>query len=328
MADTVRARLGGIAARQLPSLNVQTQKLKESFDALFRDINLEGFLTALRTITALFSQNTVTGRALKSLIQGIVQPLIDGISAAAPYAKRFFQGMLLGFLSIGITVLKLRKWFRETFGDSGVFSGLISLNTALKLGQLFVYGLAAAFVGLAMAIAMVTAPIWTALVGLMALYKIGKAAINYLISIDWGAVGDAIVMGLVDGLKLAGKLLLGPALSGLAESAWNAFRSALGIASPSKEFAKLGLAIPQGVAAGVEQGTPTAQGAVQSMVETPGAGGAGAGGRGPALTIGELHFHAANGSQSKDMVNEWRAELGRLLTGLAVSLGAPVAGGA
>ena len=352
LSDTVKARLGGIAARQMLSLGVQSEKLKESFDALFRDIKLDGFLAGLKEIYSLFSQNTATGRALKSLLQGIIQPLIDGVSAAAPYVKVFFQGLLLGALEIGIAVLKLRKWFLATFGGGELFKGVDKMNLAFKLGKIVVYELAAVFAGLALAVVLASAPIWALGVALFGVYKVGKAVYGFFAGIDWGAIGKAfgliwkevknvfamidwgqlgldILWGIVGGIKAAGKLVLGEALTGLATGAWDTFRTAIGAHSPSKEFAKLGVTIPQGIAQGVEQGAPTAQGAVDSLVGMPGGGGAGAAGggaRGSAVTIGELHFHASNESQPKAMADELRRELERVLEGLAISLGAPVPG--
>jgi hypothetical protein len=328
MTEKVRTRLGGIAQKQLLSLGVQTQKLKENFGALFRDLKIEGLLTAMREVGKVFSQNTVTGRALKATLEGVVQTVTDGMADAAPYIKRFFQGMVIGALLLGITFLKLRNAFRDAFGDSKALNGIDKMNLALDAGIFLVSMLVAGVAVLGAIVALLAAP-FVALAALV--YGLAKAVLfvwDLLVATDWEALAKSIIEGLVKGLKLAGTAILGPAMMELGAQAWNALKSKLGISSPSKEFAKLGRAIPEGVAAGVEQSAPQATGAVGSLVEVPGAGGAAGGARGAGLTIGELHFHASNESQTKSMAEDFRRELERVLEGLAISLGAPVAGGA
>jgi hypothetical protein len=330
MSDVVRARLGGIAAKQLLSLDVQTKKLKESFGALFRDLKIEGLLTAMREVAKIFSQSTITGRALKTVIESVVQLVTDGLAAAMPYVKRFFQGMIIGALLLLIVFLKLRNALRDTFADSKTAKGFDGMNLALNAGIFLVSMLVAGVLVLGAVVALLAAP-FIALAALV--YGIAVAVSdmwNLLASGDWGAIAKSIVDGLVKGLKLAGQAILGPAMMELGSQAWKAFASSIGFGSPSKEFAKLGLSIPQGVAMGVEQGTPSAQGAVNDMVGVPSGGGAGGGAaaRGPVLSIGELHFHAADGSQNRSMAEDFRHELERVLEGLALSLGAPVPGAA
>ncbi|MBZ0119437.1 MAG: hypothetical protein K8H88_20780, partial [Sandaracinaceae bacterium] len=104
LADLVERRLGGIAARQLLSLDVQAAKLRESFAAIFLGLRIEGFLEGLRTLTQLFSQNTATGRALKTIAEALLQPLIDDLTRLAPFARRFFQGMVIGALQLTILI--------------------------------------------------------------------------------------------------------------------------------------------------------------------------------------------------------------------------------
>jgi hypothetical protein len=326
MTEKVKTRLGGIAAKKMLDLNVQIEKMRENFDALFRDLKIEGLLTAMREVGKVFSQSTVTGRALKTTIEGVVQVVTDGLADAAPYAKRFFQGMVIGALLLGIVFLQLRKSFRETFGGDSK-KGLDGMNLALDAGILLVSMLVAAVAVLA-AIAVVLAAPFIALAALVYGLAIAVLAVwDWLKTLDWKAIGSFIIDGILTGLKY-GAQLIAPAMTALGTAAWKAFSSVLGIHSPSKVFAELGRAIPEGVAVGVEEGAPTAQSAVESAVGVPKGGGAGGGARGAALSIGELHFHAANDSQPRAMAEDFRRELERVLEGLAISLGAPVPGGA
>jgi len=338
LSDNVKARLGGIAARQMLSLTVQSDKLKESMDALFRDVNLEPLLVGLKEVYALFSQNTVTGRALKFLMETILQPLINAVGEAAPYMKAFFQGMVLAALKTAIAVVKLRNWFRDTFGKSQLFEGIFTLNNALRAGQLLVYALAAGLGLVTAALVVMAAPVWALLRLLKLLWDVGAAVIDFFANLTWADVGKGIAAGITAGLEGAGKVLFGESLTGLAKFGLDAFRKAIDSHSPSKKFLALGLTIPQGVEAGVKQGAPRAQRAVGSMIDVPpapsapasggaggGAAGASAGARGPILTIGELHFHAHD-KQPREMADELRRELERVFESLAITLGAAVPG--
>ncbi len=158
--------------------------------------------------------------------------------------------------------------------------------------------------------------------------------------IDWLQAGSDIIDGIVSGLGI------GPLIDKMKElgaGALKAFQEALGIASPSKEFMKLGLAIPQGVEAGVDKGAPGAQRAAADMVDVPrlgdararggaleDAGGAGAPGRsggGTTFTFGDITIQATSDKPAQ-MAIDFRRELERVLEGLAAEIGAPVPGGA
>jgi hypothetical protein len=272
-------------------------------------------------------------------METILQPLINAVGAASPYMKAFFQGMVLAALRTAIAVVKLRNWFRDTFGKSELFSGIFTLNNALRAGKFLVYMFGAALAGVATNIALIAAPVLLLVATLRQLWRIGKAVFDYFATWDWSAIGTAIYEGITDSIKFTGKTLIGNALIDLAKFAIGAFRKALDSHSPSKKFFALGLTIPQGVEAGVKQGAPRAQRAVGSMIDVPpapsvpasgGASGGAAGAsaasaRGPILTIGELHFHAHD-QQPREMADDLRRELERVFESLAVSLGAAVPG--
>lgn len=72
-------------------------------------------------------------------------------------------------------------------------------------------------------------------------------------------IGSNTVYGIVDGVKDAdANSNLSNSISDIASFILNKFKSALGIASPSKEFAKLSKFIPEGVAVGIEDNEDTA----------------------------------------------------------------------
>jgi hypothetical protein len=345
LADDVKARLGGIAARQMLSLGVQSEKLQESFAALFNTLKLEGFLRGLDSLTKLFSQNTATGRALKVLVEGIFQPMIDAAVGAAPIVKRFFQGMVIAALSFGIVVLKVRNFIRDAFGSSEALRGLDMTRLAVWAGVAAFSALlgvvGATAIALGVVVALLAAPFVVAAGLVWGLYKAFNALYTAVAAIDWSGMGKAITDGLVKGVK-SGWAYVVSTVKSLAGAVTGTFKDALGIRSPSKVFARLGLAIPQGVEAGVEVGTPRAQRAVNAVVDVPATprlqlpqpaapaptpAAAPPSSSSVSVVIEQLHIHGA-GDKPQDFALDLKRELERIFEGLAVSMGAPVPGGA
>lgn len=79
-------------------------------------------------------------------------------------------------------------------------------------------------------------------------------------------IGGQIIQGLVKGIR-AGASKVVSALKGVVQSAINAAKAALGIASPSKVFKKFGEWTSEGYAIGVEDGTIYAERAVNNLAD-------------------------------------------------------------
>ena len=90
---------------------------------------------------------------------------------------------------------------------------------------------------------------------------------NAITSIDWPALGKAIIDGIIAGLKSAGSALFG-ALKDLAGEALGAAKSTLGINSPSKVFRdEVGESIPEGMALGITENAGMVTDAVRGVSE-------------------------------------------------------------
>lgn len=80
--------------------------------------------------------------------------------------------------------------------------------------------------------------------------------------VDWGALGTAIIDGIKAGVSSAVQGLI-DAVGAAAQSAIDKAKALLGIGSPSKVFAEVGLNMMQGWAAGIRGGLPGPVGAVE-----------------------------------------------------------------
>lgn len=337
LRDDIVARFGPTVARMLLDWDVQTERLRRNFGILFRDLQIEELLKGLNSVTSLFSQSTRSGRALKAIVETIFQPLINAVTALQPVIKRFFQGMIIGALLIGIAVLKIRNWFRRTFGDSEILKGIDAQTAALKLGLVVVAGLAGMFAVLAVAMTLALAPFVLAGAAILGLVVLGKRAWSAFQAIEWGALGRSIIDGIVNGLKAGAKWVI-DAVKGLGDSAMAALRSKLGISSPSKAFARLGLEIPRGIETGIGIGKPGTRSAVAGLVDVPripaapDAPRAGDRGRAQAPTTIEVNLGGiqitTSASDAKELARDLEPELERLLEGVAIQLGALVPRGA
>lgn len=262
LSDDVKARLGGIAKAQLLSLGVQIAKLHESFGRLFGDIKIEKLLTALSSVTELFSQSTASGQALKLLAETVLQPIADWIGAHGILVRRFIQGMILGMLDLAIGVGEVRLWFKRTFGDTDLFKGLDTANFALNIGIGLVFGLAGAFGALGVSLLVVEAPllIIMGVLGILAYagYKALEglnAAYTAISQLDWGPLGTGLIDGIVNGL-LGGIPAIIKAVGNVASAAREAWRSMWDMHSPSRIAARESLNIPRGQAEGIDAGRP------------------------------------------------------------------------
>lgn len=266
LSDDVKARLGGIAARQMLSLSVISEKLHENLGQLFDGLKLEGLGKAVSTVTALFSQSTVTGKALKVICTTILQPLINAAEYAGPIVKRFFQGLVLGALYLIIAVLKVRKWWRETFGDSKTLEGLNLQKIALYagIGAVLAFGVALAAAGLAALVLL--SPLLLVGFAIYAIYKVIKGAVTVLegIGAAFAMAGKAMVDGLIGGIMGGGPGVMAT-IRNMGKAAVTAFKQTLGIASPSKITMGIGYDLGRGKEIGIERSTPRVAAAARRM---------------------------------------------------------------
>ncbi len=280
LANSTRLALGGVVAQQLRGLDAQSKTFKQNIGSLFSGLNIEPVLAGLERLGALFDQNTAAGQTIKFLFESVFQPLINQADKAAIVLEAFALGFLIGMTRLYIALKPVAKAIAEFFG----FDDPTTANTLdlVKQAGEFVASAFVVFIGiigaLGAALAAVVVVMNLPLIALAALsvgvYKAGTAILDGFMS-AWGAVrdfltgfslvqiGTDIVGGLIDGIINMGPNVL-KAITGIADSAIKAAKSALGIASPSKVFAEIGVNTGEGFAGGVEDTTPDAQAGASS----------------------------------------------------------------
>jgi hypothetical protein len=322
LTESVRTRLGGLASKHMLSLSVQSAKLKESVTAIFSGLKIEGFLTALRSITELFSQNTASGRALKEIAEGIFQPMLDVAAELGPVMRRFFQGVIIGALKLDILFQNLRIVFKAALGGRYLFDSANSMSSALKLGEMALFGIAGVAAVAAAAVVALAAPfIAAAAWGYFLAKTIDEAVTSILQTTSkWYDAGRNLVRGFVNGIKSAVSSV-GDTVRNLATRARDALIGALGIRSPSRVFAELGIQIPRGLEQGIGRGEASVGETVGRLVEEPDAPVSAGGNRSVSIAIGDIHI-SGGGSDPASHARAFVDELSRALEGVGIQMGA------
>ncbi|MBX3218920.1 MAG: hypothetical protein KF795_00290 [Labilithrix sp.] len=324
LRTAVERKFGGVNLRKMFDLDVMGSKLRERFDKLTSGVNLEPLLRGLDHIASVFDDSTVSGATLKFLVETIGSGLAKSFEAVAPIAKRFIQGMIIGFLQIGIGVLQLRNWLRRTFGDSDLLKNIDLMSLALTTGKYVIFGVVSAVAILGVALAALAAAYAAPIVALAWLQEQSEAFGKYLHDLDWGALGRSIVDGLIDGITGRANALANT-VTGLAEKVKSGFKSALGISSPSKVFAGFGANTADGYAQGVSDGTPAAARALDDMATTPAGGAAGARAGGAVTIHMPITIHAGGADAAKQLTSPaFLQQLTKALEEVLVSAGIPV----
>lgn len=345
LAKRTEQQLGGLARRQMLSFSVQIQKARENLDALFRGVHIEGFLVRFATLTKMLSQSEATGRALKVMLETLLNPLFGSADRGAPIMKRLFQGMVIGALAVTIQILKLRKWWRESFGgmrsdtdwaNVAVYVGigavvaftltLVTLTaTVLALGAAFAFVFGATVLTFGLPFLLLGAAIVGVGVAFAWLWGEAKKFHQLIKDVPWSEIGVGILQGIFGPLGYlwkAGKALGLEMLKG--------FKSAWEIRSPSRVA---GLLVERDIAGGAIGGATRAGprvGRAVGKMFTPSAAdryydspSGGRQGGGKALSIKELHVHTSSEDPKKAAL-EIYDELCSLLEGSAIEVGAEI----
>ena len=296
LADRYKQELGPIARRQMLSIDNQTSRFRKNLSQLFSGLNLEGFLGGLKKIGDLFSQSTVTGRALKQLVETIFQPMIDQVGEATPMVVRFFQQTVARVQRGIIWWLELRNTIKGVVDEVRAFGDRVRdfFGFGQSAGQNVGKGLAAGLdqskdgavrSGLQMARGL--AESFRAALGIRSPSRV------------FAGFGSNITAGVVKGMD---PRAVEGAARHLANRTSGAFQDGLDIT------------------AGVQRGVGGA--ALEAGTDRTEVAGTGLRSSSVMVSIGDIVIQAGSTSDPEELASSFTEELARALRGLSIEMGA------
>ncbi len=329
MRGALEKRFGKLNLALMNDLPTLAQRLKDNFQALVKDVNLEPILTGLGKFVALFDQTTVSGVALKQMFTAFGVVLTKVFAVAGPFAEAFFKQIIIESLKLEIAIIRLGAWANKTFGTD-FFDALTSTSTAISIAKTMFMGLVGACIAVGVAVAILAAPFVLVGFAIYGAIEAVKAIIKWWKEADWASMGTAITDGLVAGIK-AGWEKVKSAVKYLGGDTAGAMRTILDSHSPSRVFEKIGETAPAGLASGIRKGAPMANSAVSAMVKIPTAmsGSAGSGGGAPISVALHMHFpDVKDGASVRQALNSpgFKAEFTRMIETVLMGAGVPTQG--
>ncbi len=280
--------------KQTLSLTSQAARLRDNISGpkgIFSGLKIDSLLEGFSKLVALFDSSSASGNAIKVLFESLFQPLIDGVVAFIPKA-------VAAFLQFEILVLKamiaIKPFGSKLLFLAEVFGGIIVAALAIFAAAVII-SFIPFIVAIAVTVAIIAALIWLGNaavdVGKLVMKGAGdawdyvtakfNAAIAFLQSMSLSEIGTQMINGLVEGIKNAAGAVL-QAMTGVVGGAIDGAKKMLGIASPSKVFAEIGMNTGAGMAGGVDKSADSVQGSLEAMVAPPDAPGISSSGAGAA----------------------------------------------
>lgn len=323
-----KVKFGPEWQREMLSLDQQQKRLKAGVSNLFSGLKIEKLLEGLSTLVDLFDENTASGKAIKVVFESIFQPLVDGATGMIPKIRSaFIQFEILALKALiaikpwGSTMLMAAKVVGVL---AAVLVGVLVVAVGVVVGALA--GLALMIAGpIALFAALVAGVIYAG----QKIFDFGKMIVTTLSNVNLVDLGKDMIAGFVRGIITGGEGAIA-AITNVASNAIAAGKKALGIASPSKVFAEIGMHTAAGMEQGIEGGASGVQGAVENMVAPPAAPSA-APSAAPAATSGGAVYQItinAQGGNAESIAEAVRRVILEVTQGAAVQIGAAAPAGA
>lgn len=258
--------------------------LNEYLGELFEDLgdSIAPFMDEVKKLFGIFDSKTnPSGEAMKAGIGGALKEIFGWATKVVPMVKHFLLDMIIYGLKAYIALKPIAKTLKEFF-TVGAGAGILSaVLDGLKTAFIAVGGTIALIVGIAVGFValMVT---MNALVGAAIGYlmNLGTTIVTFVVGgfvamAEWFAKAPQLALdfitGLVQGITNGGAAVL-KSVTDLAGGAVNAFKSTLGIASPSKVMFEGGVNMGEGTVAGLEAMEGDVHGAASTMASQAAAG--------------------------------------------------------
>lgn len=314
-------------------LKKQSDRMSANFKKIFGGLNIKPLTEGVSKVVSLFDEGSASAKAISAIFNSLFQPIVDAATGAIPMLiAKFIQFEIL--VMKGMIRLKLiwQEWGSIITTVAQVV-GVVVLTAVVTLAVVIgvlAAGVAAMAVGFTIALAIIGAFVAAVIYLTSKVVEAGAAIIGALgEAFDWlsgmslAEIGTTLIDGLIAGLVSAGPGVL-KAITGVADGAINAAKAALGIASPSKVFAEIGMHTAAGMEEGIDGGASGVEGSMTAMVEPPAPAASGAAPASASVTAtGGLFagatfvFQGVGGDVKKfaeefrDQVNDLMAQAGR-----------------
>ena len=294
--------------------------LQQSIGDMFEDMKPEvsAFMKEVKSLFSVFGKGAESGKAMKAGVGGALHEIFGLLTRLVPIAKHFFLDMIILGLKAYISIKPLAKAIKEFVtsaeGASMISTVLTSIWQVLQVVGVAVLVVVGAALVLWGTMILVSAAVWAAVGAVLGFVDQAGTALGGWITSAASAASD-FVAGLVAGIGNGAGQVIG-AVKGLASSATGAFKSALGIKSPSKVMAGLGGHMTDGVAEGLEGGagdvaaasSSVAGASVKGMAEG-GAGGQGGPSSGGGASINVTVIVDGAGKSAQEITEEMVAQV-------------------
>lgn len=293
LANIGDKRFGDAAMESMRTLDKLGERLKENLQGLFAGLKVGVLLGAMQKLVGLLDESSDSGKAIKKVLETIGQPVADFVESSLPYVEAFFEGLVAGGLMLAIIAVEAKNALSKMIPSSltknidwlqvafyGAIFGVVALAAAIGLLGLVLLSIATPFLlvlGAIVAVGVGALMAIDAIVGWFDEVDAAFADMNFADAVE--AITDGIIMAVEESASDVWE-----AFKNLAKGGLNAFKSALGIKSPSLAFRMAGREIGRGAALGVDDEADKVSDAVASMTG-PGdlsapTGGSGKGGNG------------------------------------------------
>lgn len=303
--------------------NTKTKALEQIFDKISPSINKAASQVANFVESFMASEK---GQKAINAIAGAISGVVSIVASSLPAVVSGMTSLVDAGTWVYETFIKVRD---AVTGNSTAMAVVSAAFTGLKV---IGYALAVALGVVVAGAALLVAPLYLAVGAVLAVTGAIASAIAYVYNLgaEMAKAGAAIIDGLIGGImsKIASVKAV---VSNIAGTVAGGFKSALGINSPSKVFAKFGKHTAEGYEQGVDKHMPSGSdfadtvspGGSAAPVASAGAAPAGPGGgsSGPLVNIENLNVPV--GVEPEPFARAVRRELTLMLQVLNLSKGAP-----
>lgn len=230
-------------------------KFMSNLGDMFEDLgsSVDPFMKEIKSLFEIFSQAQPSGQALKSGIMAFFSETLDLAKQLVPMVKHFLLDVIIfglqAYIALKPTIAAVKEWLASSQGISAQAAAWTIVKEALIAIAVAIGIVVALFSVMAAATVLVGTAIW-ALIGGIA--ELEVQMVETLVGLVSQAIsmGEQFAQGLVDGITSGAKAVT-DSVSSLADSAVDTFKSALGIASPSKVGMELGGHFGSGLGIGI-----------------------------------------------------------------------------